>query len=158
MSKVNLDNLFAGYDEASAASGGGQDPKINAHHTGPANLVVEVVNVEMFPSEQYAAIYYKVAYKVLETDNDKVIVGRTYAWLHDMTNKFFGQSGTKNFIAAAAGLDVDDPEVAESIDRATTEDSWSEEQPLAGCKVCVKIVAKTSKGGFAISPHDWTAA
>lgn len=157
MSKVDLDRVFSDFDDASAQSGGGNDPKIDAHVVGPADSLVEIVEVSMFPSEQFDAVYYKVQFTVLETDNDKVVVGRTYAWLHDMLNKWFGQSGVKNFIAGAVGLDADS-EAAKGIDRKTTEETWGEDQPLKGMKVRVKTTAKTTKGNFEITPHDWRAA
>lgn len=158
MSKpVDLNRVFDDFDSASADSGGGNDPKIDAHVIGPADSLVEIVEISMFQSEQFDSVYFKVQFTVLESDNDKVVIGRTYAWVHDMLNKWFGQSGVKNFIAGAVGLDKDG-EDARAIDRKTVEETWSDAQPLKGMKCRVKTVAKTTKGNFEITPHDWRVA
>ena len=150
---IDLDKVFSGFNEADPTSSGARQPGIKV----PAELVVKVENVRFKESEQYNAIYYIVEFTVVEVVKDpenKVKVEKTYAWAHDVTNKWFGLSNTKQFLAAALGIEPDSEE-AQELGRNDIEESFSEEQPLKGQLVRLKTAPKTTKGGYDIVVHDW---
>ncbi len=148
---MNMNKIFDAFDEADPSNAGGRSDSITVHGTH----TVEVEAVRVKESEQYSAIYLIVDYKVLSTTNDSVSVGATYAWVHDLTNKWFGASNAKQFVASAAGLDPKSDD-AKAIDRTAMQDAWSDENPLAGQKLQLKTTPKTTKNDRTITVHAWS--
>jgi len=146
----NMDKLFSDFDDADPSKTSGQNDKINVQ----GRHVVEITSVRYKESDQYNAIYFLVDFKIVETTSDMVKVGAEYTWSHDMTNKFFGAANTKQFIAAAVGLDAKSDE-AKALDRSSVEEAWGEDQPLAGSVVGLLTQPKETKGGYAFVVHTW---
>jgi hypothetical protein len=98
-----------------------------------------------------------VEFKVLETNAEDlgVRVGATYAWVHNMLNKFFGAANTKQFVAAALGLDPSSAE-ARAVSKDAVMEAWSEEQPLTGETLRLRTANKTTKGGSPFTTHTWS--
>jgi hypothetical protein len=148
---VNLDSVFKDFDNADPSSVGGRLPKIACHGT----FLVEINAVRFKESEQFDAVFLIVEFTVVESNTDKVKTGEAYGWVHDMTNKWFGAANTKQFIAAAAGLDPSSEE-AKGLGRDVVVEAWSEDQPLAGRQVELRTSPKTTKSGYDIVVHDWS--
>lgn len=149
-----LNRVFADFDDADPSKSAGRNDQITVH----GSHLVEIVAVRFKESDQYDAVYLLVDYKVHETNaaEQGVRVGGEYTWAHNMLNKFFGAANTKQFIAAALGMEVHSDE-AKAISRETVEESWSEAQPLAGEMVRLKTQPKVTKAGQPFTVHDWTA-
>lgn len=148
---VDMNKVFENFDEADPSSTGARHPGIKVH----GEHVVEIEAIRLKESEQYNAVYYIVEFRVLETnDPEHVHVGKTYAWAHDVTNKWFGMSNTKQFLAAAMGFDPTSEEAA-ALGRAEVEESFGADQPLTGQTLRVNTSPKTTKGGYIVVVHDW---
>lgn len=148
---VDLDAVFADFDDADPQEGGGKNPKIKAN----GEFIIEVEEIKFLESKQYNAIYFIVEFRVVSSNTDKIEEGQLYSWTHDMTNKWYGAANTKQFIAAAAGLAIDSPE-AKALKKSDVLEAWSDEQPLKGCQVQLKTSYKETKGKFDFWVHDWT--
>lgn len=148
---VDLDAVFSDFDNADPSNVGGRNPKI----TTAGEFVVEVEECRCVESKQYNAVYYVAELKVIESNTDNVAEGSKHSWVHNMLEKFFGASNTKQFIAAAAGLDVASEE-AKAIGRSEVEESWGEDQPLKGVQLNLKTFPKTTKSGRDIVVHEWS--
>lgn len=148
----DLNRVFQDFDDADPTKSAGRNDQITVH----GDHLVEIEAVRFKESDQYDAVYLLVDFKVVETNaaEQGVRVGGTYTWAHNMLNKFFGASNTKQFIAAALGMDVASDE-AKAITRDTVEESWGAEQPLAGESVRLKTQPKTTKAGQPFTVHEW---
>ena len=153
---MDIDSVLNGIDEAdptNTGSGGGQKITVRGQHK------VKIETVKIKESEQYSAVYLIVEFEVIETNAEDrgVRPGDHYSWSHDLTNKWFGLSGAKQFIAAALGLDPSSAE-ARQLGKAEIVEAVGEEQPLAGQIVRVATTPKTTKGGYDFTVHDWAPA
>ena len=150
---MSLNRVFADFDNAdpTAGGGGGEYISVSGAH------LVEVEAVKFRESETSDKVFLIVEFKVLETNADEVRVGHTYAWVHNMLNKFFGAANTKQFVAAALGLEPSSAE-ARAVNREAVEESWSDEQPLAGETLRLRTNNKTTKSGQPFTTHTWAPA
>jgi hypothetical protein len=153
MSDVNLDRVFKDFDDADPANVGGRSNKI----TVDGSFLVEIQEVRFRESAQFDAVYLIVEFVIVESNADEVKVGKSYGWVHDMTNKWFGASNTKQFIAAACGIDPKSDD-AKDISRDTVVEAWSEEQPLKGQRLHLRTSPKETKSGYDIVVHEWEPA
>lgn len=150
---ANMDTIFSDFDKADPSSGGGGGDYINAY----GDHVVEILAIKFKESDTDSKIFFIAEYKVLETTSDKVQVGEAYAWVHDMTNKFFGASNTKMFIAAAIGFEVKSDK-AKALTRKDVEEAWGEDQPFAGEKINLNTKNRKTKAGNDFTVHTWSPA
>ncbi len=150
---TDLNRVFSDFEQADPSKSGGRDDSITVH----GSHTVEIVAVRFKHSDQYDATYLIAEFKVVESDHESVRIGGTYAWAHNMLNKWYGASNTKQFIAAALGMDPTSAE-AKAITRETVEEAWGEAQPLAGEMLRLKTTPKVSKAGNDFTVHDWTPA
>lgn len=152
---MNIDAVLKGIEDAdpTAGSGGGEKITVRGQHT------VEVLNVKIKESEQYSAVYLIVEFKVLDTNAEErgIRPGDIYSWTHDLTNKFYGLSNAKQFIAAALGLSPSSEE-ARGIGKAEILEAIGEDQPLAGQIVRLATTPKQTKSDRAFTVHDWSPA
>jgi len=146
-----MNDVWNDFDEADPSQAGGQSNGIKVQ----GNHQVKILNVKLKPSEQYNAIYLIVEFELLRTDCDDLKVGKEHGWAHDITQKFFGATGAKNFLAAALGFDSKSDE-AMALTKKDMEESWGEDQPLAGETVNLKTQPKITKGGYDFVVHDWS--
>jgi hypothetical protein len=148
---TNMNHVFKDFADAdpNQASGGGSAITVHGVHE------VEIVKVRFKESDQYDAVYLIVEFKVLKTNHDSVTVGSEYGWAHNMLNKWYGASNTKQFIASALGMDPGSAE-AKAITREVVEEAWGESQPLAGEVVKLKTTPKVSKAGNDFTVHAWS--
>jgi hypothetical protein len=149
---MSLNRIFADFDNADPTSGGGGGEYLSA----PGSHLVEIEAVKLRESETTDKIFLIVEFKILETNAEDlgVRVGHTYAWVHNMLNKFFGAANTKQFVAAALGLDPASAE-AKAVGREAVEEAWGEDQPLAGETLRLKTANKTTKTGNPFTTHTW---
>ncbi len=149
---MTMNKIFDDFDAADPAEGGdGKNPTI----TAAGKHKVKIERIRLKESEQYDAVYYLVDYEVIESNADGVQVGSSYCWAHNLTNKWYGVSNAKQFIAAILGLSASSPE-ARAIDRHTLEQSFADAQPLAGEVVTLSTVPKVSKTGNDFTVHNWS--
>lgn len=150
---TDINRVFADFDDADPSKSGGKDDTITVHgrHT------VRIDAVRFKESDQYDAVYLIVEFTVVNSNHDAVTPGNAYAWAHNMLNKWYGAANTKQFVAAALGMDPKGPE-AKAITRDVVEEAWGESQPLRGQLVELKTTPKVSKSGFDFTIHDWTPA
>lgn len=149
---MSMNKIFEEFDAADPAEGGdGKNPTI----TEAGKHKVKIQRIRLKESEQYDAVYYLVDYEVIESNADGVAVGASFCWAHNLTNKWFGVSNAKQFIAAILGLSASSPE-ARAIDRHTLEQSFGDAQPLAGEVVTLSTVPKVSKTGNDFTVHNWS--
>ena len=148
---TDMTRVFGDFESADPAksSGGGTNITVHGSHT------VEITAVRYKDSEQHDAVSLIAEYKVLASNHDSVIVGSEYGWAHNMLNKWYGASNTKQFIGAALGMEKTDP-AAKAITREVVEEAWGESQPLTGQILNLKTTPKVSKGGYDFVVHDWT--
>jgi len=149
---MSLNKIFADFDKADPTSGSGGGEYISA----PGSHLVEIEAVKLKESDTTDKIFLIVEFKIVETNAADlgVRVGHTYELVHNMLNKFFGAANTKQFVAAALGLDPSSPE-AKAIGRAAVEEAWGEGQPLAGETLRLKTANKTTKTGNPFTTHTW---
>jgi hypothetical protein len=149
---MSLNKIFADFDNADPTSGSGGGEYISA----PGSHLVEIQAVKLKESDTTDKIFLIVEFKILETNAADlgVRVGHTYAWVHNMLNKFFGASNTKQFVAAALGMEAKSPE-AKAVNRAAVEEAWSDTQPLAGETLQLRTANKTTKNGNPFTTHTW---
>jgi len=152
---MSLNKIFADFDKADPTSGGGGGEYISA----PGSHLVEIEAVKLKESDTTDKIFLIVEFKILETNAEEigVRVGHTYAWVHNMLNKFFGAANTKQFVASALGLDPSSAE-AKAVGRDAVEEAWGDEQPLAGETLRLKTANKTTKAGNPFTTHTWGPA
>lgn len=148
---TDLKRVFSDFDNADPNASGGRDDSITVHGVHK----VKINAVRFKESDQYDAVYLIVEFEVIETNHEGVRVGGAYAWAHNMLNKWYGAANTKQFIAAALGMDASSQE-AKAITRETVEEAWGESQPLTGEIVKLKTTPKVSKGGFDFTVHAWS--
>jgi len=153
MEKIQLEALFSGFNNETPSAGTGGTPKIEVN----GNFVVEVGEVKLKPSEKYAGTYFIVEFKVVESDTDRVGVGSVYSWTHDTTNKHYGMANTKNFLASVLGFESNSEE-AKAVSTDDVFEALSEERPLFGLRVRVKVDHKTTAGGYDFWRHEWSPA
>ncbi len=149
----DMERIFSDFDNADPASVGGRSENIST----PGTFVVEVEAVKCKKSDQYDAIYLIVEFKVLESSTETVAVGRSYAWVHNLLNKFYGAANCKQFISAALGMSPTSPE-ARKITRDAVEEAWSDSQPLTGETVRLATSVKETKAGNPFTTHSWSPA
>ena len=158
-----LDGMEADFAKADPRGGGGGKPKIKVEH---GNFVVEVLKIELNPSKRDNGLWYVVEFTIVKSDCPEIKVGREYGWSNDVKKRFgdspIGLSNTVNFIAAAFGLDMDDPDdaaKAEEIDAGDVEKSAGDLQPLTGKLVRLVVDQKTAdKSGRDYWRHTWAVA
>lgn len=148
-----MDRIFTDFKDADPTSGGGGGDYI----TGSGEHVVEIKQIKFKESDTDSRVWFVVEFTVLETTSESVKKGEVYAWVHDMTNKFFGASHVKQFIAAAIGFEPKSQE-AKDIGRDTVEEAWAEDQPFTGEKVNLETRNKKTKAGHDFTVHSWTPA
>lgn len=150
---ANINQILSDFDNADPSQGGGSGSYISI----PGTHKVEVEAVKLRESETSSKLFLIVEFKVLNsTASDLgVVVGGTYAWVHDLTNKFFGASNAKQFIAAAVGLNPGSAE-AKAIGRKELEEAWGDDQVLTGQVLTLKTVNRTTKSGGDFTVHNWT--
>ncbi len=148
---MSLNRVFADFDNADPTEGGGGGEYISV---SGAHLV-EVEAVKYKESQTSDKVFLIVEFKVLETNTEEVRVGHTYAWVHNMLNRYFGAANTKQFIAAALGLDPASAE-AKAVSKDVVIEAWGEEQPLAGQTLKLRTTNKTTKSGAAFTTHTWS--
>ena len=152
---MNIDAVLKGIEDADPTAGAAANDKITVR----GQHVVEVQHVKIKESEQYSAVYLIVEYRVHATNaEDKGIrPGDAYSWTHDLTDKWYGLSNAKQFIAAALGLSPSSEE-ARGIGKAEILEAIGEDQPLAGQMVRLSTMPKSTKSGRAFTVHDWAPA
>lgn len=129
MSQPSIDDVFEGFNTADPSSSGSRGPRIDVL----GEHVVQIKKVRYQPSKNpktNKSVYFIVEFIVIETDVQTVHVGKTYAWSHDLTNQFYGLENTKQFIAAAAGLDPMSPDAKEKITNADAQESFAEDKVM----------------------------
>lgn len=148
---TDMSRVFADFNNADPSASGGRDDSITVHgvHT------VKISKVRFKESDQYDAVYLIAEFEIIETNAEEVRVGGSYAWAHNMLNKWYGASNTKQFISAALGLDASSTE-AKAISRETVEEAWGPDQPLEGEIVKLKTTPKVSKAGNEFTVHAWS--
>jgi len=164
---------FKGIDKVDPTAGGARGPKIKVE----GKHLVEITGVHLIESKNpktRGKVFYVVNFKVLETTagqeeigKDRVIIGKEYTWSNDTTNEFFGLSNTKQFVAAAAGLDPEsqdaqdlgDDDILESLgyDLEKRNDDPGP-SPLIGERAVVETERRETQSGFDFTVHEWSAA
>lgn len=147
---VNMNQVFNDFDEADPSATGARNDKITVH----GKHIIEVEEIKFKDSEKYNAVYFIVNFKVLKTNSDKVTVGQAYSWTHNMIQKHYGAANTKQFMAAALGLEIESEE-AKNIGREMVEEAWGDEQPLAGQIVRLQTSPKVTESGYEFCVHTW---
>ena len=149
---MNMNLIFEEFDNADPAEGGdGKNPTI----TVAGRHTVKIERIRMKESEQYDAIYYLVDFQVIDTNADGVQAGSSYCWAHNLSNKWYGLSNAKQFLAAILGMSATSPE-ARAIDKKILEQSFSDQQPLSGEVVPLSTIPKESKAGNPFTVHNWS--
>lgn len=148
-----MDRIFTDFKDADPTAGGGGGDYLS----GAGEYVVEIKEIKCKESDTDSRIWLVVEFKILEKNSGKGEVGEVYAWVHDLTNKFFGASNTKLFVAAAIGFDPKSQE-AKDIGRNDVEEAWGEDQPFTGEKVNLETKNKKTKAGHDFTVHSWTPA
>ena len=149
---MSMKKIFEEFDSADPAEGGdGKNPTI----TEAGKHKIKIQRIRLKESEQYDAVYYLVDFEVIETNADGVAVGASHCWAHNLTNKWFGVSNAKQFLAAVLGMSASSPE-ARAIDRSTLEQSYADDQPLAGQVLSLATIPKVSKTGNDFTVHNWS--
>lgn len=148
MPSINFDQLFGGMENASAENAGGGPPKLGpqSENEPPIDCVFRVVHVDLKPSDQYNATYLICEFEVVQSDDDRARVGGTYSWTHDVTNKFFGLSGAKNFLAAVIGY-APESDDAKGIGKDHVKAAVADDQPLKGRLAAGRFGRKRFKNG-----------
>ncbi len=148
---IDMNRVFGDFDDAdpTAGSGGGNTIKIQG------TFKVRINNVFLKESDQYNTTYFIVEFTVLESSSDKIDVGTDWSWAHDILNKWYGAANTKQFIAAAVGLDPASAD-AKGLTRQDVEDAVSDDQPLTDRIVMLKTQPKKTKNeGRDFTVHNW---
>lgn len=148
MAKVNFDSLFGALDKADASATGSGTPKLGPKSPDdpPIDVVFKITDVNIKPSDQYNATYLICEFVVVHTEDERAKMGGSYSWTHNVENKFFGLSGTKNFLAAAMGFDPSS-EDASGIGKEHIIEAVGDDQPLAGRFVAGRFARKSFKNG-----------
>jgi len=130
---------------------GDQRPKIKVE----GDFLVKIETVKIQDSKRFRATYYVVEFVVLESDTDKITVGRQYAWTNDLEQKFgeneIGLGNAVNFLMAAMGVAQDE------LTGSHIEESAEEDQPLAGVEVRLHTSPRVSGGGNEYTVHSWAS-
>jgi hypothetical protein len=150
--RMSMSNVFQGFDKVTPGAGSGSGNYL----PGGGKFIVEVVSIKFKPSDKTAKQFYIVEFTVLESDNDKVGAGdgKLWGWAHDVTNRYYGASHVKQFLAAAVGLDPYSPE-AMAIDATAADESYGESQPMVGVQLRVSTKNKTTNNGNNFTIYDW---
>jgi len=147
---VDLDTVFADFDDTDPESGGGKNPKIKCN----GEFVIEIDEVKILESKRYAAVYFVAEFRVIKSNHVSIKEGRLYSWKHNLLNEWYGLSNAKVFVSACAGFGVKTQECRD-LTRKDIEESWSEAQPLKGCQLNLKTSYKETEGRFNFWVHDW---
>lgn len=155
MSSELMDRVFGTFDDSDPTKSGGGNPFINGHSVNQ----VEVRNVKLRESKVSSKVYFVVEYVVRVTNSEDVNVGDIeYAWVHDLTNTFFGMSNCKQFMCAAVGIDPKSEE-ALALGKAKVIEAIADDQPLTGCIVTLTTKVKARKDGAGdFTIHEWSPA
>ncbi len=148
-----MDKVFENFDEADPTSSGG-NPYIN----GLSVNQVEIRTVKLRESQKSSKVHLIVEYIVRETNRDDIKKDDVeYAWVHDLTNQWFGASNTKQFLAAAMGFDIASDE-ARALGRDNIEEAIGEGQPLTGVRLTLTTKTKATRDGGDFMMHEWSPA
>lgn len=155
---ARIDSLLKGAKDADPRGGSGRRGKyINV----AGSHVVEIETVKCFVSKQgNKRVNYVVEFRMLETDNEHLDVGEIYVWVHDLSNEYYGIENAKQFTCAVMGLDVEssDENVKDECNNVGEGDiklTFSDEQPLAGEKVCLETYNTVTKAGKDFTVFKW---
>jgi len=156
---VDFSKLFSGMADADATSSA-RTPKIEV----AGDFIARIIECRIKESDQYNAVYFICEFEVLKSSIDSVAVGTRYGWTNDLTNKWYGLSNTKNFLAAALGFAETSAEAkalgqAEAMEAAGLKSDGSEsgEQPFEGLIVGLRTQPKATKSGNEVTVHSWVA-
>lgn len=156
---MDFNKLFSGMADAEATSSA-RTPKIET----AGDFIVRILECRIKESEQYNAVYFICEFEVLKSSIDSVKVGGRFGWTNDLTNKWYGLSNTKNFLAAALGFSDTSAEAkalgqAEALEAAGLKPDGSEsgEQPFEGLVVGLRTQPKATKSGNEVTVHSWVA-
>ncbi len=148
-----MDRVFNNFDEADPV-GGGSNPYINGHSINQ----IEIRGIKIRESQKNSKVHFIVEYIVRQTNREDIMKNDVeYAWVHDLTNQFFGASNTKQFLAAALGLDPASEE-AKALGRENIEEAVGDSQPLTGTMVTLTTKPKPLKDGGEFTLHEWSPA
>lgn len=99
--------------------------------------------------------FYIIECILEESDNEKMIVGRTYNQVINLSRKETGPGNVKAFLAAALDVDPKDESVKWG---ELAEKACSEENPFAGLQMRLKTFERQTKAGGVFTVHQWTKA